>query len=187
MNNNNLLDKTENGETTPKKRRDHGYTVKVNEADNERFIRHNMSLYEIGINKLDPADVEMVRDRARKYFEACVRDSMKPTVPGFALACGIHRATLWRWATGEVKQVSPEVQAELERVYMVLNAQMEDYMHEGKIHPYIGMFLSKNHFGYLDQKQITVASTDPLGEKVDENELREKYMDIIETSGELEK
>ena len=61
----------------------------------------------------------------------------------------------------------------------LLDAQMTDYMQNGKINPVSGIFLMKNNFGYADKQEVVVTPNNPLGDGQDEKQLEEKYQDSV--------
>lgn len=149
-------------------------TVQAEDGDNTKFIRHNRMLYELEPVSFNSEDE--VRDRTRTYFDICEQNDMKPSVAGYALALGISRKTLWEYVSGRV--VKPlAVRNLLKRAYDLLNAQMEDYMQNGRINPVSGIFLMKNAFGYVDKQEIEVAAKQDDAESPDQ--LASKYADAI--------
>ena len=42
-----------------------------------------------------------------------------------------------------------------------------------------GIFLLKNHFGYKDQQETIITPNMTMGEEVDTNEMKMKYLDKI--------
>lgn len=149
-------------------------TIQAEPGDNARYIRHNMMLYE-----LEPISFQSaaeVKERTVAYFSICEQNDMKPSVAGYALALGISRQELWNIVSG--RRVKPDgVVDALKRTYNVLNAQMEDYMQNGKVNPVTGIFLSKNHFGYQDKQEIEVAAKQDAESSPEQ--LAQKYADAI--------
>lgn len=149
-------------------------TIQAEPGDNARYIRHNMMLYNLDPLSLD--DAEEVKERTQTYFEICAENDMKPSVAGYALALGIDRTTLWKIVNGIV--VKPDaVRNALKRPYLVLNAQLEDYMQNGKVNPVTGIFLSKNHFAYQDKQEIEVAARQDETESPEQ--IEQKIRDAI--------
>ena len=149
-------------------------TVQAEPGDNARYIRHNMMLYNLKPLSLDNA--EEVHERTNVYFEICAQNDMKPSVAGYALALGISRQELWRIIAGH--SVKPDaVRDALKRPYLVLNAQLEDYMQNGKVNPVTGIFLSKNHFAYQDKQEITVSANQDQAESPEQ--IEQKIRDAI--------
>lgn len=149
-------------------------TIQTEPGDNTKYIRHNMMLYELEPLALD--DPAEIKERTQTYFEICAQNDMKPSVAGYALALGISRQELWNIVSG--KRVKPAgVIDALKRPYLVLNAQMEDYMQNGKVNPVTGIFLSKNHFGYQDKQEIEVAAKQDAESSPEELDM--KYRDAI--------
>lgn len=149
-------------------------TVQALPGDNAKYTRHNLELFRLTPLSLDNA--EETAERTALYFQICERNDMKPSVAGYALAIGIDRTTLWKIVSGvSVKPV--DVRNVLKRAYYMLNAQMEDYMQNGKINPVAGIFLSKNAFGYVDKQEIEVSAN--TEQTATPEELDAKYRDAL--------
>lgn len=149
-------------------------TVQAEPGDNTKYINHNMMLYQLDPISFESA--EEVINRTAEYFSICSQNDMKPSVAGYALALGVSRKVLWEYVSGRI--VKPlEVRNALKRAYDFLNAQMEDYMQNGKIQTIAGIFLMKNSFGYTDKTEIEVAAKQDADSSPDE--LAAKYADAI--------
>ena len=152
-------------------------TVKTEPGDNSKYTRHNLELFRL--KPISLTDAEETEERTATYFEICDRNDMKPSVAGYSLALGIDRRRLWEIVSGKV--VKPAgVTDVLKRAYLLLNAQMEDYMQNGKINPVAGIFLSKNAFGYTDKQEIEVAAKNDAESTPEELDM--KYADAIPTT-----
>ena len=149
-------------------------TVQAEPGDNSKFTRHNRMLYELVPVTFESA--EEVKERTITYLDICEQNDMKPSVAGYALALGIDRVNLWRIVTGATVKPA-EVRNVLKRAYDLLNAQMEDYMQNGKINPVSGIFLMKNAWGYKDKQEIQVSASQGDAESPDQ--LASKYADAI--------
>ena len=149
-------------------------TVQAEPGDNSRFTRHNLMLFELV--PVDMSDAEQVRERTVTYFDICNQNDMKPSVAGYALALGIDRTNLWRIVSGATVKPT-EVRNVLKRAYEMLNAQMEDYMQNGKIQPLAGIFLMRNNHGYSDKTEIEITAKNDS--EVSPEELAQKYADAI--------
>lgn len=149
-------------------------TVQALPGDNAKYTRHNLELFRLTPLSLDNA--EETAERTALYFQICERNDMKPSVAGYALALGIDRRTLWTYVSGN--RVKPQAVIDvLKRAYYMLNAQMEDYMQNGKINPVAGIFLSKNAFGYVDKQEIEVSAN--TEQTATPEELDAKYRDAL--------
>ena len=130
-------------------------SVQSEPGDNRKYLEHSMAM-------LDWPDVSMrepeqVKARIGQYFQLCADDDMKPSVAGMALAFGVDRTTLWKWANGvDSAYVPAESRNLIKKAYQVLNAQMENYMQNGKINPVAGIFLMKNNMGYVDKQEMVL-------------------------------
>jgi hypothetical protein len=149
-------------------------TVQAMPGDNAKYTAHNLMLYRLKPVSFESA--EEIEERTETYFEICQQNDMKPSVAGYALALGISRKTLWEIVSGRLVK-PPAVCDMLKRAYLVLNAQMEDYMQNGKINPVSGIFLMKNSFQYQDKQEIQVSASQGDAESPDQ--LASKYADAI--------
>lgn len=156
-------------------------TVQAEPGDNSKFTRHNRMLYELVPVTFESA--EEVKERTITYLDICEQNDMKPSVAGYALALGIDRVNLWRIVTGATVKPA-EVRNVLKRAYDLLNAQMEDYMQNGKINPVSGIFLMKNAWGYKDKQEIEVSANQGDAESPDQ--LASKYADAIPVNFEVD-
>ena len=149
-------------------------TVQAEPGDNAKYTRHNLMLFQLApISFEDEAETA---EWTATYFDICSQNDMKPSVAGYALALGISRVELWNLVTG--KRVKPAgVINVLKRAYYMLNAQLEDYMQNGKVNPVTGIFLSKNHFAYQDKQEIEVAAKQDAESSPEQ--LAQKYADAI--------
>ena len=149
-------------------------TVQADPGDNSKFTRHNRMLFELVPVSFE--SVEEVAERTTTYLDICEQNDMKPSVAGYALALGINRKTLWEYVSGRTVK-PPAVCDVLKRAYNLLNAQMEDYMQNGKINPVSGIFLMKNSFQYQDKQEIEVSANQ--GDTETPDQLAAKYADAI--------
>lgn len=127
----------------------------IEATDNSIYTLHNMELL-----ALPPIDVrictkEELEGRCYEYFERCIRNDMKPTIAGFALALGCARASLLDYMNG-TKKIPMENREVLIKYNGILNALIEDYMLNGKVNPVAGIFVAKNNFGYKDSQEFVV-------------------------------
>lgn len=147
----------------------------VKPGDNARYLRHSLAMWDLPV--LDISDPEAVRERIGWYFMHCAESDMKPTVTGLALALGTTVQTLKMWTDGASRR---ETHMDMIRqAKMVIEDQMNSYMENGKINPVAGIFLLKNHFGYRDQQETIITPNTTMGEAVDTDEMRQKYLDIL--------
>lgn len=155
----------------------------VKPGDNAKYINHSLRLADLPLCPTD--DEEAVRTRCQEYFRICNEDDMKPSVAGLALALGIDRKYLWEIREG-IKGKNPRVADCLKKAMQLLELQMVDYMQNGQINVVAAIFLSKNHFGYLDQREVVVSAQSALGDEKSAEEIRQRYIDSIADPGTIE-
>ena len=152
-------------------------TAQLEPGENTKYLSHSLAMMDW--KKPDMKSVEAVQERIRDYFQLCADNDMKPSFAGMALAFGVDRTTMWKWCSGagDIKPLPPEIRNALKKGQQILNAQMEDYMQNGKINPVSGIFLMKNNMGYTDQQEVVLRPDSPLGEKADPEALKRKYLE----------
>ncbi len=150
-------------------------SVQTDPGDNSKYLNHNLQI--ASLPSIDTADEKQVEKRIYEYFQICSQNDMKPSMAGLALAIGVSRSTLWEWSVGNVR--SSTHFDTIKKAVQMLDAQMVDYMQNGKINPVSGIFLMKNSFGYKDQQEVVVTPNSPLGEQRDPEALRDEYMNTV--------
>ncbi len=146
-------------------------------GDNRKYLEHSMVMLDWpDVNVREP---EQVKERMGMYFALCAQDDMKPSVAGMALAFGVDRTTLWKWANGWTVRLCPESRNLVKKAYQNLNAQMESYMQNGKINPVAGIFLMKNNMGYQDKQEVVLTPNQQLGDQVPAEDLEKKYLEDV--------
>ncbi len=152
-------------------------------GDNTKYINHSMTIMKW--DKPDMNSLEAVQQRCFDYFSLCAENDMKPTFAGLALAFGIDRITLWKWCNDapDARKLSGSVRNTIKKARDLINAQMEDFMQNGKINPVAGIFLMKNNMNYTDQQEVVLKPENPLGETKDPEALRRKYLEDVRGSG----
>lgn len=126
----------------------------IQAGDNAKYMNHNLQL--AYMDKIDSNDPMEVENRVIDYFKLCEANDVKPSYAGFSLALGVNRSTLSQWLSGRIRKPREVVEI-LEKAYAILNAQMEDYMQDGKIPTVNGIFLMKNNLGYRDQTNVVIS------------------------------
>ena len=158
-------------------------SVQSEPGDNRKYLEHSMTMW--GWPDVNMREPGHVKARIGQYFQLCADDDMKPSVAGMALAFGVDRKTIWAWANGvDSAYLHAESRNFIKKAYQVLNAQMENYMQNGKINPVAGIFLMKNNMGYVDKQEMVLTPNQQLGDQVSPEDLQKKYLE--DTAGDYE-
>lgn len=158
-------------------------SVQTEPGDNRKYLQHTMRMW--NWPEVDMREPEQVAERIEQYFGICIEDDMKPSVAGLACAFGVDRKTIWAWANGvDSKTLPTESRNLIKKAYQNLNAQMENYMQNGKINPVAGIFLMKNNMGYVDKQEMVLTPNQQLGDQVSPEDLQRKYLE--DTAGDYE-
>lgn len=164
-----------------RERPDKAELLAVNLDENSKFLQNSLTLFNLpDINTDDP---QQVAERCGFYFDLMNKTDTKPSMAGLALALGVDRLSLYNWVRG-LNAKPKEVVNVLKKCVQILNANMEDWMQNGKINPVSGIFLMKNSFGYRDQQEMVITPNNPLGEQKDREALERKYLEGIPDSDE---
>ena len=161
-------------------------TAQLQPGDNRKYLTHDLRMWDWpDVNMKEP---EQVKARIGQYFQICAEDDMKPSVAGMALAFGVDRKTLWCWCNGvDSAYIPAESRSTLKKAYYFLNAQMENYMQNGKINPVAGIFLMKNNMGYADKQEVVLTPNQQLGDQIPAEDLEKKYLeDVVGASGDYD-
>ena len=152
-------------------------TAQLEPGENAKYVKHSLAMMDW--KQPDMSRIEEVNQRILDYFQLCADNDMKPSFAGMALAFGVDRRTMWKWCNDVPggRHLAPEIRETLKKGQQILNAQMEDYMQNGKINPVSGIFLMKNNMGYTDQQEVVLRPDSPLGEKADPEALKRKYLE----------
>lgn len=126
---------------------------RTEDGDNTKFLMFAREVQSLGkINLVSEDAPRFLRERIDRYFDICQGWDMKPSMASFSLALGTSRGEITRILNGN-RQANPEAVDMIADTVNLLNAQIEDYMQNGKINPVAGIFLMKNNFGYSDVQQ----------------------------------
>ena len=150
-------------------------TARLDPETNSAYIQHSVQLLQL--EPVNMNDAAAVRDRIFEYLEICESSGMKPSQAAAALALGIDRRRLTEIYNGKIPKPQ-DVRFWIERLYALLNAQLEAWMQDGRIQPLSGIFLLKNSYpGYTDTQQIQISTGN--NDTVDIAQLEAKYADAI--------
>lgn len=173
------------GEKTAKKRpgKSKDMAVTASPEENKKYVSHVLESFKLP--EIDRNDPDQVAERIEWYFNHCATDGMKPTVAGVCNALGIDRVTFYQWGTGDRRGKNPAYANMVKKAKAMIWELWEQYAADGKVNPVTFIFLMKNHFGYADKQEVVVTPSDPLGDRVNVDELQAKYSaSVVDVEGE---
>ena len=103
-------------------------------------------------------------------------DGEIPTVEGMALAIGITPQRLRQWEY-QIDGRNESRALIVQKAKAVLASIDASLVSEGKIPQVSYIFRAKNFFGMKDQQDIVVTPNNPLGENVDVEKIKQKYLE----------
>lgn len=149
-------------------------------GDNARYLKNALHLF--NLPAIDLHDYDQVSERLNHYFSYMAENDVKPTVSGMGLALGLDRQRLYEINSGlssthkVVNDMPPDVRDLIKKAYEILGNLMEDYMQNGKVNPVAGIFLAKNHFGYVNETEVVVKpSQQALDSEYSVEEIQKRY------------
>ena len=131
----------------------------VEEGTNRKVLKHSNDVSMLMANPVDIQDPDAVQDRIKEYFELCMANDMKPTIPELGMAFGHNRDWILRIVYGKHVTLNDISVGYFQAAFNMINGQLEQYMLNGDTNVVAGIFIAKNNFGYKDQQETIVAHT----------------------------
>ena len=150
--------------------------LQLEPGDNTKYLSLGRELF--NLPTIDLKEPEQVQDRLNEFFEIHARYDMKPTVAGMGMALGLDRRRLWEIKTGNEKayNLPTEVSDSIKKAYSYMEILWENYMQNGKINPFSGIFLGKNNFGYQDKTEYVVTPNVNQDTDYDADDIKKRYL-----------
>ena len=140
----------------------------VEEGTNRKVLKHSNDVSALSIEPVDVQNPDEVQDRIRHYFELCMDNDMKPTIPELGMAFGHNRDWVLRIVQGRNSTLNDISVGYFQAAYNMINGQLEQYMLNGDTNVVAGIFIAKNNFGYKDQQETVVAHTIDVKKSVEQ-------------------
>lgn len=141
-------------------------------------VAHVMSCIDIG-KGVNHDDIDSLYDCLQRYLELCYEQDFPVTAANCYLALHMRRETLNAYRTKERRANDPRYKEFADTVKLILEGSIESAMSSGSINPVIGIWWEKAHFGMVEAQKIDQPQKDPLGERKNAEELREKYAGLL--------
>lgn len=147
----------------------------IEPGDNARYLRNAMVAWDLP--PIDISDARQVEHRIQEYFEFCIQEDAKPSVPGMGLWLGVDATTIRKWRAGDYRSTThlPVIK----KAMFVLESLWNDWMQSGKINPASGIFIGKNMFGYKDTQDVVLSPHNPLDDGASPDAIADKYRDAL--------
>lgn len=152
--------------------------VDITPTDKQRILEDAMSrssLFNPKIGrpyKYEPAEVE---ERIRAYFLDCVDKARRPTLTGMAIALDVSYDTFIDWQ----RDTSKPFHNTLQRARLLIQDYEEQMTLEGKTNQIYAIFRDKSRWGFREASEVVLTPNNPLGDLIDEEQLRRRYLDSI--------
>lgn len=127
--------------------------------------------------KADRNDIDSLYACLNEYLALCHRLDLHLTNMGLYRACGVDRATIDYWASGQKRKSQPEYAEFAVNVRNLCSEYREMIMVEGKLNPVTGIWWQKNYDHFEDRPAPFVEATNE-NESMTSAEIAEKYKDM---------
>lgn len=151
-------------------------------GDITKYLNLNTELY--NLPDIDLRNPDEVMTRLNEYFNIYAKYDTKPTVAGMAMVLGMSRQRLSSIVHDKTtggdgyKDSLPRACADLlKKAYILLENMHESYMMDGKVNPVTGIFMAKNHYGYVDKTEHVVTPNQCSEEEYSADEIRQRYLE----------
>ena len=151
-------------------------------GDMTKYLNLNTELF--NLPDIDLRNTDEVSNRLNEYFNIYAKYDTKPTVAGMATALGMSRQRLHSIATdsdgggtGYKNNLPRAVSDTIKKAYILLENMHESYMMDGKVNPVTGIFMAKNHYGYVDKTEHVVTPNQRSEEEYSADEIRQRYLE----------
>lgn len=118
-----------------------------------------LAMVAMDLPPIDVQDPEQLSERITAYLTFCVENDRKPQIAGLASWIGVPKDKIAAWKNGT--EGTAAQRSLMQKAYALMEDIWVDMMSAGKVNPPVGIFLSKNWFGYSDEQRITVVPESP--------------------------
>ena len=156
-----------------------GFNPQPEDGSNAKYTKIIMQLN--SFPDINLSDDNQVRQRIVDYFALCAEHDFKPTVSSLAAVLGLHRRELYGLINNDtvrfnnvISRTSTYSHSLIKKAYGSMEQLWESYMLNGKINPVSGIFLGKNHYGYVDKVDYVVQAKPTMSE----DDLLDRYLEM---------
>lgn len=151
-------------------------------GDITKYLNLNTELF--NLPDIDIRNPDEVLTRLNEYFNIYAKYDTKPTVAGMATALGMSRQNIYSIVNGNdtggngYKNSLPrDITDVIKKAYILLENMHESYMMDGKVNPVTGIFMAKNHYGYVDKTEHVVTPNQRSEDEYSADEIRQRYLE----------
>lgn len=130
--------------------------------------------------KVNTSNIDSLYEALAKYIELCTQSGMPMLIKTCTLALGLtNPGTLPGWKNGTIKGNDPRYKKFAELAYAVVGAGIEAAAAAGSIDRVLTIWWEKAHFNMIEGNGVEKTEADPLGERVSNGELLQKYAELL--------
>ena len=124
--------------------------------------------------------IEEIDERVNMYFDACMTEGFVPTMAGLAVATGVDKRTLLKWAEGARREGQAHGLA-VKRFKQLSTGVIINGMLAGTIPPIPGIFVTSNDGDYEQKATHTMQVENGVAPGMNQEQLARRYSsDVID-------
>lgn len=127
----------------------------MSDAERRELVSHTLAEILKWYNMPKVKTDEELEERIIFFFETCIKTGEMPTWEKLALACGVHRGTLWEWESGG-KGSTPRRADFLKKAKEFMASYDAEIVANNKMPPVAYIFRAKNYYGMKDQVEYNI-------------------------------
>ena len=125
------------------------------DAERRELVSHTLAEIFKWYNMPKVKTDEELEERIIFFFETCIKTGEMPTWEKLALACGVHRGTLWEWESGGDGS-TPMKRDLLKKAKEFMASYDAQVVANNKMPPIAYIFRAKNYYGMRDQVDYNI-------------------------------
>ena len=127
---------------------------------------------------VDRSDPEQLYNALLNYVALCTKAGMPMLVKTATLACGIHKQDLHHWRSGKQKASDPRYKQFADMFDAIIGAGLEASAASGSVDRVLTIWWEKAHFNMIEGTGTEQEQEQPLGERVNSEDIIKKYGDL---------
>lgn len=149
--------------------------IQAEPGDNSKYAKLAYDIVSWG--KVDRRDISALENRFGQYVAFCIENDIKPGNLACYAALGITKQIASDWENGVYG--SSAHKDFIKKVKLFCGMNREFLMQDGKVNYITGIFWQKNYDGLKDVQDVVLTPNNPLGDIVDPEELKRRYMSAV--------
>lgn len=123
--------------------------------------------------KVQKDDIETMKERTLEFMKRKLEAKQLPTMEGLAAWFGVTRSVLAKWASDPTDE---KVYEFLNVVSEVFSSMWAESAQNGSTNSVAWIFYAKNHFGYVDKKEVNFNASVDNADAPNADDIRKRWL-----------